>query len=172
MTTKKTDWASRFQKHSELGVEFGLPKRSATAGFGSDFQSPDRDEVLPDLRDVLPPKMVRHPDYDLFGGAPVLGATAGDVVLGKLSSRSGFGLGVVIPSTALPPKPFTPAPPSVPTPDDGKGGGTDFGFAAPSGGWVKTLLAGIGLFFVGLFIDQAVAKRLGPHHKPIVIFKR
>jgi hypothetical protein len=145
------NWRQRFEKHSQLGVDFGAARRSSA--FGSDFEHPMVGELAFHPGATVPERVHRQPDY-----VP----TGMDVVGG-----SRFGLGVVIPSTY---KPHADAPPpDVPTADTGFGQEVA---KAQRPTLVKAILAAVGLFFVGLFVDHAAKKALGEHHKPIVLFKR
>jgi hypothetical protein len=191
----KVNWTEHFQQHSKLGIEFGVPSsyppaapgslarlpsmrapRVARFGadMGSDFESPLTAGLVPDPRVQMPPGINPPPDYDVFGGE----AGFGKFGRGRAKSRfheagaSNFGIGVVIPSTYKPP-PANPPPPPPDASDTGFGFGAD---ATPppssKSGIIKTLLAGIGLFTLGLFVDTAIERRLGPHHKPIVLFHK
>lgn len=87
------------------------------------------------------------------------------------AGASNFGIGVVIPSTYRPANP-PPPPPDPSASDTGFGFGADATPAPKKSGIIKTILAGIGLFVVGIFVDTAIERRLGPHHKPTVLFHR
>jgi hypothetical protein len=159
---KRTNWAARFQKHSTMGVDFGAKR---TAGFGSDFEHPQTMDHTPHL--VSLPEAVNHPpDYDVFGGSSGFGA----VGRGKAMSR--FGIGTVIPSMPKPkPVPDQDVPPPVEDHTASLGFGAD-DEPKKSGGILTSILAFIGLFTVGIFLDAAIERRLGPDHKPIALFKR
>jgi hypothetical protein len=159
----KTNWAEKFQKHSELGVDFS-GKKPAT--FGSDFEHPMLMDDVPHPGAILPPTMNRHPDYDVFGGS--FGQERAKGLRG--ATPSSFGIGTVIPSTYQPPP---PPPPPPQTPEDAGGGGGVFGedLVAKQPGWLKAILIGLGLFFIGKSIDSVAEKKLG-NRKPIVLFHR
>jgi hypothetical protein len=181
---RKINWEAHFQKHSKLEMSFGmpktrrdapraLPKASFGSDLGSDFENPYTQGYVPDPRIQMPPAINPPPDYDPFGGESSF------MKFGRGRARerfheagaSNFGIGVVIPSTYKPAANPPPPPPDAPVTDTGFGFSAD---AAPpqKSGILKTILAGIGLFVVGLFVDTAIERRLGPHPKPIVLFPR
>lgn len=179
---KKTNWTSHFQKYSKLGVSFGMPRdpnaAHATSTFGSDmgsdFENPFTQGYVPDPRIVMPPAINPPPDYDVFGGE------AGFAKFGRGRAKerfheagaSNFGIGVVIPASYKPAG-NPPPPPPDPTAEAGFGFGADAGDVPKAkSGIIKTILAGIGLFVVGIFVDTAIERRLGPHHKPTALFHR
>jgi hypothetical protein len=194
VSTSKRNWAEHFQEHSKLGIEFGMPStlppacprtlarlpnlrapRAATFGtdMGSDFESPFTQSLVPDPRIVMPPAINPPPDYDVFGGEAGFGKFGRGRARSKFEAQgaSNFGIGTVIPSTYKPP-PANPPPPPPDASDAGFGFGDDAEAPKPKSGILKTILAGIGLFVVGIFVDAAIERRVGPHHKSIVLFHK
>jgi hypothetical protein len=178
----KVNWADHFQKHSKLGIEFGMPRapaaplatRASFAGdMGSDFENPFTQGYVPDPRIVMPPAINPPPDYDVFGGEAGFAKFGRGRAKAKFheAGASNFGIGVVIPSTYRPANP-PPPPPDPSASDTGFGFGADATPAPKKSGIIETILAGIGLFVVGIFVDTAIERRLGPHHKPTVLFHR
>jgi len=66
----KIDWRARFQKTSEMGIDFTpSPQTRRFAGFGSDFEHPRERHFVPSPYKELgmPKGATRYPDYDPFG---------------------------------------------------------------------------------------------------------